>query len=234
MPEIRAVISGLDAERAYEMRAGGRYEVVFDHLSGGADGITASFRLVEPNPTQQIDQLRADVTRAAELERENRALYPDEVAANLSEGLTITYRRGGGGPEYRDKNGRLLTEAEIELIKADERRRYPMRTATFGGLEGKGPLVEMPVVSTQYPAAELFMSRASNLLAALIQLCSISPLVLGIPGGGEPLSVRIYNHLTGGESYMGKHGDGKPADSKPGGSKSGGSHEKGGSGKGGK
>lgn len=231
MPEIRAVITGLDAERAYEMRAGGRYEVVFDHLSGSADGLEAHFRLVEPNPTQQIDQRGFPQPDGAIME-----LPPltRRDAANLSEGLTITYKRGGVGPEYRDRNGRLLTEAEIELIKEAERERYPVRTIHVGGSEGREPVMEMGINRTEYPAAELFMARASDLLASLIQLSSISPLVLGIPSGDEPLSARIYNHLTGGESYMGKHGDGKPADSKPGGSKSGGAHEKGGSGKGGK
>jgi hypothetical protein len=203
-----------DIDRLRAAGPGSRFEVVLDYTDGDHHELEAHFRLVEEHPTQQAAITSADVVTSFE----------------------------HGVPVYRLKDGgRQLTDAEIEDLAARERAEFPVRTIHVGGLNASGPVMEMPVVTTEYPAAELFMARASDLLAAMIGLMKISPLVLGIPSGDEPLHARIYKHLTGTypagdreETHMGKHGDGKPADSKPGGGKSGGAHEKGGGGKGGK
>lgn len=235
MPEIRSVIHGITPERAEKMKHGGRYEVVFDHLSGGADGLEAHFRLVEEDAAQRItvgglggtEPVMELAVPADELER--RALYPDEIRR---EDVIVSYRRAyGSGPEYHTRSGRRLTEAEVDRLTEQERREFPVY-AYGTGIHERLDQYQQPVVTTEYPAAELFMARASDLLAAMIGLMKISPLVLGIPSGNDPLNARIYRHLTGQEvGTMGKHGDGKGADTKAGGSKGGGAHEKGGKGK---
>lgn len=189
MPEIRSVIHGITPERAEKMKHGGRYEVVFDHLTGGADGLEAHFRLVGENATQQITV--------------GGLAGSDPVMDIQVQDVVTTFRYGK--PEHRTRTGRLLNEDELarlagqgygpgiherlERYSAAERARFPMRTLD----------TDSGIVTTEYPAAELFMARASDLLAAMISMAKISPLVLGIPSGDEALSVRLYKHLTGTE-----------------------------------
>jgi len=67
--------------------------------------------------TEAQQRILDDVVRGY---RRNPHLLPREVV--------ITYR--GGVAEHRTKTGRLLSEAEIRALKAEERERYPLRTVT--------------------------------------------------------------------------------------------------------
>lgn len=57
--QVRGVIAPVSAAEANRLVAGERYEVVFDHLSGGPDGVTANFRLVEPTATRYVGKHEA-------------------------------------------------------------------------------------------------------------------------------------------------------------------------------
>jgi hypothetical protein len=253
-----------DFDRLRKAGGGARYEVVLDYCDGDHHELEAHFRLVEEHPTQQIQEpvIRVEgspqlppgnytgrVTRLHMLPGMNRPevtlALRDDVPGDSwdtqdeirSEDVVTSYEHGH--PVFRLKGyGRQLTDEELIRLAVRERQEFGARTITVGGLEDHGPRFELPL-SREDSAAELFMARAADLLAAMIGLMKISPLVLGIPSGDAPLSARIYEHLTGNdlagehfrEVHMGKHGDGKGADTKNPPSKGGGSHEKGGKGK---
>ena len=186
-PKINAYIDNLDAQMADRLteaaRLGrNRFEVVLDRIDGDHIDQDFHFRLVELTATQyvgrhedpHIARLRADVAEAVR-----------------REDIVTEFRHGQ--PEYRTKDGRLLTEDELAGLTESERRRYPLRTVHVGGSYGSEPVMELGINRAEL--TELNVTQLAKLLASIINLAKISPRVLGVEDGEGPAYKRIMDYL---------------------------------------
>jgi hypothetical protein len=181
-PPVRQYIEALPPDLP-----AGRYEVAFSgyHTFPGSQEREMRFRYVRPVPSADYG------TEAARLERERRALYPDELGEHPDlppRDIVTTYR--GGYAEHRTRSGRLLTDAELAALAEEERRLHPLKVMHVGSASGNGPEFEVPV----RPGRD---KRLAELLARIIELSGISPRVLGIADAGAPLEDRISQYLRG-------------------------------------
>jgi hypothetical protein len=169
-PKIMATIDGLteaDFDLVREQGAGSRFEVRLDYADGDHHELELHFRLVGPSAARP-----AEPVIRVEGQQRPGSLQPGRYVGRVTR---VGHLPGVNRPEVT-----------LELRDED--------TITVGGLNDSGPRFELP--ARELMLGHLDVSRLAGVLAQLIELSSISPRVLGIPGEGGLLADRIERHLT--------------------------------------
>jgi hypothetical protein len=166
---ITSVIDNLDEKTAGQLIKAAqlgrtRFEVQLDRVDGDGEDMTFHFRLVELTATQ--------------------GPAPDDVVTEFRHGK----------PEYRTKDGRLLSDDELAWLAAYERAAYPKRMITVGGLGGSYPVMEMPVAQ---PSA-VNPHRLAQLVGQLVRLGVFDARAIGLTkSDGESIEQAAEKWLRG-------------------------------------